>query len=243
MKKPSVFSMVGFGDECVICFLIMGTCLILGAIYLLYKSWGNSSERRSSSSVMSNLSHRVRSSNVDCCICLENVTFGVETNCGHVYCGACLLEFIYRSAILSAPNCPYCRQRITMVFLYFTPEESGESLSEADNKFREDLIEWIKSYNRSFSNEPRSVLEHIRDFSSLARRLWNMFWDEGLLYFRFRLIFPNIFIFIYLFCPSDILPESLFGIIGFLDDFLIIVCGAFYAVNFYRNFVAVRGLA
>ena len=37
-------------------------------------------------------SGRTRSSQHDCAICLDEATFAVETNCGHVHCGNCLLD-------------------------------------------------------------------------------------------------------------------------------------------------------
>ena len=35
---------------------------------------------------------RTRSSNHDCAICLGEATLALETNCGHIYCGNCILE-------------------------------------------------------------------------------------------------------------------------------------------------------
>ncbi|CAB4059444.1 RNF170 [Lepeophtheirus salmonis] len=161
---------------------------------MLSDSFLYSSPTSSPSSLMSNLNNRVRSESPECSICLESVRFAVETNCGHVFCGACLVEYVDRLATLSTPTCPYCRQRITMILLYFTPEESQDSLQDADRKLRNFLIEKIKSYNRSYSDEPRSILEQIRDFPILARRLWNMFWDypdRTTLFFRIRVLIPN----------------------------------------------------
>eukprot|EP00096_Caligus_rogercresseyi_P012896 TRINITY_DN5562_c0_g1_i1.p1 TRINITY_DN5562_c0_g1~~TRINITY_DN5562_c0_g1_i1.p1 ORF type:complete len:236 (+),score=8.40 TRINITY_DN5562_c0_g1_i1:298-1005(+) len=234
--------MVGFGEECIMCLILLGVFLTLCASYLLYRAFFG--ERRASSP-LSNLNNRVRIESVECCICLETVNYAVETNCGHIYCGACLLSYIDRLTSLSTPTCPYCRQRITMILLYFTSEESRNSLPDTESKQREDLIQRVKSYNRSYSNGPRSVLEHIRDFPILARRLWNMFWDypdHTTLYFRFRVLIPNVITMIYLLSPFDIIPEFLFGIFGLFDDVFIILCGGFYAVNLYRSLVAQRGL-
>uniref|UniRef100_A0A0K2TDF5 E3 ubiquitin-protein ligase RNF170 n=1 Tax=Lepeophtheirus salmonis TaxID=72036 RepID=A0A0K2TDF5_LEPSM len=243
--------MYGVGDECIMLFNVIGFFFIVYLLYVIYKyvarnaSSNSSSPTSSPSSLMSNLNNRVRSESPECSICLESVRFAVETNCGHVFCGACLVEYVDRLATLSTPTCPYCRQRITMILLYFTPEESQDSLQDADRKLRNFLIEKIKSYNRSYSDEPRSILEQIRDFPILARRLWNMFWDypdRTTLFFRIRVLIPNVITILYFLSPFDIIPEFLFGIFGLFDDIFIILCGGFYAVNLYRSLVAQRGL-
>ena len=68
---------------------------------------------------------RTRTVEVDCCICLGEAQFAVETNCGHIYCGGCILEVWRRSASLSAIPCPYCRQRITLLLPYFSTDEKN----------------------------------------------------------------------------------------------------------------------
>ena len=35
--------------------------------------------------------------NRDCPICLEEVKYAVETNCGHIYCGACIFNVTEQS--------------------------------------------------------------------------------------------------------------------------------------------------
>ena len=42
---------------------------------------------------------------------------------------------------------------------------------------------------------------------------------------------------IYLLSPLDIIPEALFGIIGFLDDVFIILLFAIYVAIIYRRYV------
>jgi len=38
-------------------------------------------------------SGRIRSGQHDCSICLSEVTLAVETNCGHIFCGACMFTY------------------------------------------------------------------------------------------------------------------------------------------------------
>ena len=35
---------------------------------------------------------RTRTETSECCICIGETQLGLETNCGHVYCGDCILE-------------------------------------------------------------------------------------------------------------------------------------------------------
>ena len=59
--------------------------------------------------------------------------------------------------------------------------------------------------------------------------------------FRFRIGILVLAAFLYLISPLDILPEAVFGIIGFLDDIFIILLLAIYISIIYRQVVATRG--
>ena len=111
---------------------------------------------------------RLRTSDHDCCICLGTTQFAVETNCGHIYCGNCILEVSRRSNILSAISCPYCRQRITLLLPYFSEDERNTAELE-ETRTRNQVITELNQYNRRWSGEPRSVVEHIRDLPVLLR--------------------------------------------------------------------------
>ena len=59
--------------------------------------------------------------------------------------------------------------------------------------------------------------------------------------FRFRIVLLAIGAIFYLISPFDILPESVFGVLGFLDDIFIFLLLAVYISIFYRQAVAARG--
>ena len=115
---------------------------------------------------------------MQCCICLGDPVFALETNCGHVYCGEDFFEFFRRvdtgvlhrnlnsniicdfirllrgklSGILRAPSCPYCRQRVTVLLPFFTEEERGAA--ELDRlRVRNEVVDKVKEFNRRFSGE------------------------------------------------------------------------------------------
>ena len=65
--------------------LVISFFLYRISIYLLYR-------------VLRNLFHsvkapgRTRAVSVDCCICLGETQLGLETSCGHIFCGDCILN-------------------------------------------------------------------------------------------------------------------------------------------------------
>ena len=46
---------------------------------------------------------------------------------------------------------------------------------------------------------------------------------------------------VYLLSPFDIVPEAVFGLIGILDDIIVLALFALYAGILYRNFVVDNG--
>ncbi|XP_048394759.1 E3 ubiquitin-protein ligase RNF170-like isoform X4 [Stegostoma tigrinum] len=46
-----------------------------------------------------------------CPVCLQVPTFPVETNCGHLFCGPCLIAYWGHGSWLGAVSCPLCRQK------------------------------------------------------------------------------------------------------------------------------------
>ena len=84
--------MEGVGDEVFYFGLasVVGGVLLYRAVLYCFASIGDPTEHMMSDT------GRTRSSNYDCAICLGEAEFAVETNCGHVYCGNCLLEVCWK---------------------------------------------------------------------------------------------------------------------------------------------------
>jgi hypothetical protein len=90
----SQYTLSGIGDE-----VLVGFAIFLALIYALY--WlvaemipnpfrvdfdhGGQNEEF--------VHGLVRTSTHDCSICLGEVSLAVQTNCGHVYCGRCILQY------------------------------------------------------------------------------------------------------------------------------------------------------
>ena len=136
------------------------------------------------------------------------------------------------------PTCPYCRQRMTMLLFYFSETERNLADPEEIER-RNTLVNSVRNYNSRYSGEPRSLVEQLRDLPVLLRHLWTFFWSpDGLSWlFRLRILTLGGMAGLYLLSPFDIVPEAAFGIIGILDDLVIVALFLLYASMLYRNFI------
>ena len=228
--------MEGVGDEVV--FITMITVLALLALSLVYYISSSKEDLTASSGSYHHPQLRPTDGpHTDTCpICLDVTSFPVQTNCSHVFCGACVLAcWDHGDWLLSPMPCPMCRQTITLIFLHFNEAEIASV-----NQERPQLVDKIGSYNRRFSGAPRPWLDYIYDIPTLIRRMWS---DSGLDFLmRFRIYAYFALAIIYVIAPLDLLPESVFGVAGVIDDIIVIVIIALYVTNTYRTYVAYRNL-
>ncbi|GFO03188.1 E3 ubiquitin-protein ligase rnf170 [Plakobranchus ocellatus] len=181
--------------------------------------------------------HHRNDGQLSCPICLGSAVLAVETNCGHVFCGHCMVTYWQHQTWLGAIRCPSCRTQVSLLLLNFTAEEHA-----ADSDERREVINKINQYNRRFSGEPRTIQEYLQDLPTLLRHAFHEFFSVGGLMwmFRFRIGILVLAAFLYLISPLDILPEAVFGIIGFLDDIFIILLLAIYISIIYRQVITAR---
>ncbi|XP_064605110.1 E3 ubiquitin-protein ligase RNF170-like [Liolophura sinensis] len=175
-----------------------------------------------------------------CPICLAEARFGIETNCGHLFCGQCIVTYWRHGTWLGAVRCPVCRQQVTILLFNFNQEENSTASREKD-----EIVSQIHSYNRRFSGEPRPLLDYIRDLPALLRHAVTEFFSMGGLIwmFRMRVIICFIAALLYFVSPLDIIPEAAFGILGFLDDLFIFLLLAIYVSIIYRQVMESRARA
>ncbi|XP_014201418.1 E3 ubiquitin-protein ligase RNF170 isoform X3 [Pan paniscus] len=83
-----------------------------------------------------------------CPICLHQASFPVETNCGHLFCGACIVAYWRYGSWLGAISCPICRQTVTLLLTVFGEDDQSQDVVR--------LHQDINDYNRRFSGQPRS---------------------------------------------------------------------------------------
>ncbi|XP_064928159.1 uncharacterized protein LOC102092395 isoform X3 [Columba livia] len=86
-------------------------------------------------------------SDFSCPICLQTATFPVETNCGHLFCGACLITYWKHSPWLAAITCPLCRQKVVIL--------DNISCEKQQDKPSKQIVHDIRDYNKRFAGQPR----------------------------------------------------------------------------------------
>jgi len=158
------------GDEV----LVFGAASLLAGLLLYYAvNWMFSlvSPPGTEGPSVSATDGRTRTTGHDCAICLGQASLALETNCGHIYCGDCILEVWRRSNALQATSCPYCRQRITIVLPYFSQEERDTAEVE-EIEARSRLLQEVHTYNRRYSGEPRTLVETIRYWTMVHGDTW-----------------------------------------------------------------------
>ena len=86
------------------------------------------------------------------------------------------------------------------------------------------------------------LIDYLRDLPTLLRHAFTEFFTVGGLIWMFRLRILVCFIaaFVYFISPLDIIPEAVFGVLGFLDDAFILLLLAIYVTIVYRQYVRSR---
>ena len=104
-------------------------------------------------------------------------------------------------------DCPYCRRKVTFLVIQ---NQQGPSDEELD---------CIRQYNFTHSEE-RGFIDNLRNAPFLIRQFWREVVETNglLLVRRWQFITYILFGIFYLLSPLDIIPEAVFGLIGFIDD-------------------------
>ena len=86
-------------------------------------------------------------------------------------------------------------------------------------------------------------LETVRDLPILFRHLLNEVFSEGgfLYLYRLRVSLLILVGVVYLLSPLDIVPDAAFGILGLIDDILVILVVCVFITNVYRSYIADGG--
>eukprot|EP00128_Syssomonas_multiformis_P008804 Colp12_sorted_trinity150504_noHs@13106 len=173
--------------------------------------------------------------NDTCPICLSAFEFACQTNCGHYFCGLCILA--YHDQVgqgFRAMTCPCCRTRLDLLIPAFTVEER---LQSEQNETREQVSRRLHIFNRRFSNEPRTMWEQVRDSPNLVWRLFHdLFSGSGfVMLFYFRVVFLLLAMVCYLLSPFDVIPERVFGVLGLVDDMFLFMVFFVIMSSIYRS--------
>ncbi|KAL4658995.1 E3 ubiquitin-protein ligase RNF170 [Arapaima gigas] len=176
-----------------------------------------------------------------CPICLQQALMPVETNCGHLFCGSCIVAYWRYGSWLGAINCPICRQLVTLLFPLFHEDNQQNYAPNGQSELRQ-ILQDVNDYNRRFSGQPRSLMDRLRDVPTLLRHAFREMFSVGGLFwmFRVRILLCLVGAVTYLASPLDFIPEALFGLLGFMDDLFVILLLFIYISIMYREVVTQR---
>lgn len=83
-------------------------------------------------------------------------------------------------------------------------------------------------------------MHYLYDVPTLLRHLWHdLFTVRGLILInKLHLLFIVVFLLIYFLSPLDLVPEGVVGVLGLVDDFIILIGALVYITLMYRAVVA-----
>lgn len=187
-----------------------------------------------------------RSEQKDCPICLCDLSNEIETNCGHRFCGACILQYWERAG-RSAILCPTCRADLHMLHDCMPPpsEEAGSPTVATDDGAT--ISRRIADFNSRHAGG-RSFRHIIEDAPVLLRRLWEDISSGDMRLLRPLLthvmysyrVLVLVGTLLYILSPWDAVPAYIFGVLGYLDDLLVFLFLVAYASGIYRAVVLAR---
>ncbi|XP_010534093.1 PREDICTED: E3 ubiquitin-protein ligase RNF170 [Tarenaya hassleriana] len=172
-----------------------------------------------------------------CSICHGHFNVPCQANCSHWFCGNCIMLVWRHGSMLQSCKCPLCRRPITLL----VPTE--DSLRERDDSSVAEILGNIETYNRLFGGHSSSFVQRMRDLPFLLRRLLREMMDPQRtlpLVIRARVYFAMILSAIYIISPVDVIPEGILGIVGLLDDLLIVLLCFLHVAALYRSVLYFR---
>ncbi|KMT20169.1 hypothetical protein BVRB_1g001790 [Beta vulgaris subsp. vulgaris] len=169
----------------------------------------------------------------DCCsICHGNFNIPCQANCSHWFCGHCILQLWDHGSTLLPCRCPLCRRPINLLI----PTEA--SMQQRVNPEVANIIGRLELYNRRYGERSNNLNQRLRDLPFLLRRLLRDLLDpQRSLPFviKARVYLAMFLSFLYLLSPVDIIPEGIVGVIGLLDDMIIVLICMLHVAAIYRS--------
>ncbi|XP_058782739.1 uncharacterized protein LOC131657349 [Vicia villosa] len=173
-------------------------------------------------------------SNDLCSICHGTFQIPCQANCSHWFCANCILLVWRHTSGIQPCKCPLCRRPINLLV----------PTNEINNEDSQQILSEIQIYNRTFGRQSDApIAQRILDLPFLLRRLFRDFVnpDNSLpVVIKARIFLSMILSVIYIVSPIDIIPEGIFGVIGFLDDALVALIFFLHAAAIYRSVLYLR---
>uniref|UniRef100_A0A8C6UN11 Si:dkey-183n20.15 n=1 Tax=Neogobius melanostomus TaxID=47308 RepID=A0A8C6UN11_9GOBI len=179
-------------------------------------------------------------SDFQCPVCLQSPSFPVQTNCGHIFCAPCLITYWRHGTWLDAISCPLCRQKVSVLCHLFS-----ESRSDQQSKA---VLGEITDYNRRYSGAPRTISEYLCDaplrLQIVTRGLATMGGMLWLFFIRVALCCVGMAVSISSPPPESVKSDpSLCGLLGVLDDLVVVILLLICIINVNQQMAPQRGQA
>lgn len=222
--------MQGIGDEVILVFSGIASFLVL--LLLLWLTYVKQSTPEMVAPQGPTM-ESVATLTATCPICRADTRMPLQTNCGHIFCSRCLIEYWRHSGYGTSIRCPMCRGQVSVLLPCVRPFPDAS---------QPELSQKINDYNRRFSGEPRPWMDYITDLPTILRHLSSEFVTlGGVVYMlRIRIVLCFVAAIMYLVSPLDLIPEAFFGVLGFLDDLFVVLLLALYVSIIYRRYLASR---
>ncbi|KAG5233160.1 hypothetical protein OIU76_016170 [Salix suchowensis] len=167
-----------------------------------------------------------------CSICHGHFNIACQANCSHWFCGDCIMLVWHHGSALQPCICPLCRRQITLL----VPGEA--SLRERNDPNVAEVLGKIERYNHLFGGNTSSFVQRMQDLPFLLRRLLREIMDPQRslpLVIKARVYIAMVLSAIYVISPVDIIPEGIVGIVGLLDDLLVVLICFLHVAAIYRS--------
>ncbi|CAA7025231.1 unnamed protein product [Microthlaspi erraticum] len=165
-----------------------------------------------------------------CPICFSSFTVPCRGNCGHWYCGGCILQYWNYAAISRPCKCPMCVRYITKL----SPEASLQQCQEREVK---EVLAKIRRYNRLFVGGLTGFVQKMHELPFLMKRMvWHMMDpDANTLYFHEVRIFAMFMSTLYTAAEFNFIPTGGFKIVTVFDYAAIAMILILRLVGIYRR--------
>ncbi|KAL9691364.1 hypothetical protein QQ045_011785 [Rhodiola kirilowii] len=174
----------------------------------------------------------------DCCsVCHGSFNIPCQANCSHWFCANCILLVWHHGSALQPCKCPLCRRNITLLI----PSEPYARRNHDPEVV--DTLQKIERYNRLFGERGGGIFQRVQDLPFLLKRLLRELMDPQRslpLVIRARVYIAIIVSFLYVISPIDIIPEGLFGVVGLLDDLIVVLTVFMHLAAVYRSVLLFR---
>lgn len=167
----------------------------------------------------------------DCCpICFGSFTVPCRSNCGHWYCGSCILQFWNYSSASMPCKCPMCACKIVNLM----PEASLQQQQDQDVT---QVLKSVQRYNLLFVGGALGYIQKLRQLPFFMKKIFQGLMDPDAndTYIAEMRLFAMLLSIIYRATPFDFLPTGGVGIGRVFDFSAITLVLILRLVGIYRR--------